>query len=128
MSETRILNAKELAAMAQASASQACNCPLRNCIAWESITENRWPAAQMRHAGTLRTPDVAEPTYEEHHPHGTRYDSPHAPVALEFFPYNRCDVHHCSQCDQHVLRYTEFGGYYVDHRVRYLTGTVVLSP
>ena len=43
-----------------------------------------------------------------------------APVAPAFFPYNRCDVWHCSRCDRHLLRYTEFGGYNVDPRVREL--------
>ena len=41
-----------------------------------------------------------------------------APVAVRFFPYNRCDLWRCTQCQRHLLRYTEFGGYYVDHRVR----------
>ena len=74
----------------------------------------------MTLVATLRDPEVYEPTFEEHHPNGTRYDSADAPVALTFFPYNRCDVYACSQCQQHVMRYTEFGGYYVDHRARRL--------
>ena len=36
------------------------------------------------------------------------------------FPYNISDVYACSTCDKVLLRYTEFGGYYVDHRVREL--------
>ena len=74
----------------------------------------------MQQVATLRDPEVYEPTFEEHHPQGTRYESADAPVALIFFPYNRCEVHACSKCHQHVLRYTEFGGYYVDHRARLL--------
>ena len=66
----------------------------------------------------MRNPDLHEPTFEEHHPNGTRYDSPQAPVAVSYFPYNRCDLWRCKQCQRHLLRYTEFGGYYVDHRVR----------
>jgi hypothetical protein len=72
----------------------------------------------MAPVATLRDPELYEPTFEEHHPNGTRYDSPDAPVALRFFPYNRCDLWRCTQCQRHLLRYTEFGGYYVDHRVR----------
>lgn len=74
----------------------------------------------MELIGTLRDPEAYEPTFEEHHPNNTRYDSSEAPVALKFFPYNRCDIHLCNTCQQNVLRYTEFGGYYVDHRARRL--------
>ena len=74
----------------------------------------------MSHIGSLRDMALDEPSFEEQHLHCTRYDSPDAPIALAFFPYNRCDVWHCSRCDRHLLRYTEFGGYNVDHRVRTL--------
>ncbi|APW37007.1 hypothetical protein RD110_07165 [Rhodoferax koreense] len=99
---------------------RACQCALGTCAAWESITEERWPGAQLEAVATLRDPDLDEPTFEERHPHGTRYESPDAPITLTFFPFNRCDVWHCRVCDKHLLRYTEFGGYYVDHRVRTL--------
>ena len=46
-------------------------------------------------------------------------------MALKFFPYNRCDVFACAQCQQQVLRYTEFGGYYVDHRARRLDAALI---
>jgi hypothetical protein len=102
-----------------------CQCVLQRCTGWESVNDTEWPADQMKQVATLRDPDVYEPTFEEHHPNGTRYDSADAPVALKFFPYNRCDVFACSQCQQHVLRYTEFGGYYVDHRARRLNADTV---
>jgi hypothetical protein len=69
----------------------------------------------------------SEPTFEEFHPEGTRYESPLAPIAPAFFPYNRCDVFSCSRCDRLLLRYTEFGGYYVDHRVRALNADLVVD-
>jgi hypothetical protein len=100
---------------------QPCNCSLGGCAGWESMSEERWPADQMQQVATLRDPDLYEPTFEEHHPQSTRYDSPDAPVAVKFFPYNRCDLWRCQQCQRHLLRYTEFGGYYVDHRVRALS-------
>jgi hypothetical protein len=84
------------------------------------VTDTTWPIQHLQAVATLRDPDLYEPTFEEHHPKGTRYESVSAPVALKFFPYNRCDVYACSRCQQHVLRYTEFGGYYVDHRARRL--------
>ena len=100
--------------------ARACNCALGACTGWESLAEYRWDARQMDLVATLRDPALDEPTLEEKHPQGSRYDSPDAPVAIKFFPYNRCEVWHCSQCERHLLRYTEFGGYNVDHRVRAL--------
>ena len=107
-------------ALAGGQVTQACSCALGACTAWESLAEYRWEASQMSALGTLRAPSTDEPTLEEKHPQGTRYDSPDAPVAPAFFPYNQCEVWHCQRCDRHLLRYTEFGGYNVDPRVREL--------
>ena len=104
-----------------------CSCGLAAYTGWSSLSEERWPAAQMEQLATLRDPEVYEPTFEEHHPQGTRYDSPTAPVAPAFFPYNRCDVWRCQTCRRLVLRYTEFGGYYVDHRVRVLDPALIVD-
>jgi hypothetical protein len=108
------------AALAGRAPPRPCSCALGACAGWESLAEYRWEAGQMTQVATLRDPDTDEPTFEEFHPDGTRYDSPKAPVAVTFFPYNRCDVWHCGRCDRHLLRYTEFGGYNVDPRVREL--------
>ncbi len=104
-----------------------CQCSLQHCAGWESVNDTAWPAAHLHLAATLRDPDLYEPTFEEHHPAGTRYESADAPVALKSFPYNRCDVHACSKCQQYVLRYTEFGGYYVDHRARRLNTALIVD-
>ncbi len=101
-----------------------CSCGLGPCPGWTSLTEERWPAAQMQALATLHDPEVHEPTFEERHPQGTRYDSPDAPVAIEFFPYNRCELWRCKACRRQLLRYTEYGGYYVDHRVREFSPTL----
>ena len=123
-----IHSADELKALlADGTAKQPCHCGLGACAGWESLTEDRWPAAQMQAVATLRDPDVYEPTFEECHPAGTRYDSPDAPVALKFFPYNRCELWRCTQCQRHLLRYTEYGGYYVDHRVRELSDKLEIT-
>ena len=119
-----IASAQALKELAEQKHSD-CQCVLQRCVGWESVNDTEWPAQHMQQVATLRDPDVYEPTFEEHHPNGTRYDSADAPVALTFFPYNRCDVFACSQCQQHVLRYTEFGGYYVDHRARRLNADTV---
>lgn len=122
---SRLLNhlktADELRAAIKGTAPpRPCSCALGACAGWESLAEYRWEAGQMTQLATLRDPEVDEPSLEEFHPAGSRYDSPQAPVAVAFFPYNRCDVWHCSRCDRHLLRYTEFGGYNVDPRVREL--------
>lgn len=114
-------------ALAGATTPRACTCAVGACAGWESLAEYRWEARQMTHVATLRDPAVDEPTLEERHPDGTRYESPDAPVAVKFFPYNRCDVWHCAQCDRHLLRYTEFGGYNVDHRVRALAADSIID-
>jgi hypothetical protein len=108
------------ACLAESGTPRPCDCGLGACTGWETLKEERWPAAHIAAVATLRDPDVPEPSFEERHPDGTRYDSPGAPVAVAFFPYNRSDLWRCTRCDRHLLRYTEFGGYYVDHRVREL--------
>lgn len=121
----RIHSAKGLRdLLAQAQPSRACTCTAGACAGWTSLTEERWPATQMQAVASLRDPELYEPTFEEVHPRGTRYESPDAPVAVQHFPYNRCDIWQCTQCHRHLLRYTEFGGYYVDHRIRELSPTL----
>ena len=112
------LSVESLKAAAQGTLKQACSCALGACPGWESFTEERWPKDLMQPVGTLRDVDIYEPTTDEFHADGTRYESPDAPIAVNYFPYNRCDVYGCTQCHRVLLRYTEFGGYYVDHRVR----------
>ena len=120
------LNRESLIALNIQNQATACSCALGPCIGWESFTEERWPKAQMRHLGTLRDPEAYEPTQAEHHPDGTRYASPTAPIAVDFFPCNLSDVYACDTCKRVLLRYTEFGGYYVDHRVRELDAKLVV--
>ncbi len=123
-----LLDQASLRAALAAAPKQPCTCAVGPCLAWESLAEGRWPAGHMAKLGTLRDPDMYEPTFEEFHPQGTRYESAEAPVALQFFPYNRCDVFSCQQCRRSLMRYTEFGGYYIDHRVRELRAELLTSP
>jgi hypothetical protein len=123
-----IRSAAELRALqAEAPSAAPCHCGMAIYRGWSSLTEERWPATLMTQLATLRDPEVDEPTFEEYHPTGTRYDDPTAPVDPAFFPYNRCDVWHCRACRRLVLRYTEFGGYYVDHRVRVLDPALLVD-
>jgi len=36
-------------------------------------------------------------------------------------------VYRCRACQRLVLRYTEFGGYYVDHRARRVDAALVIA-
>ena len=120
------LDAKSLIGLSGQKQAAACTCSIGECKGWESFTEDRWPKGQMQAVGTLRDPDLYQPNAEEHHPSGTRYASPDAPIAVNFFPYNLCDVFACAKCDKLLFRYTEFGGYYVDHRVREVDAGLVV--
>ncbi len=124
------LNSSQLKVLAMKSLDK-CSCALKICKGWESVSEDRWPSKQLKLEGTLRRELLegeTELSFEEFHPNGTRYDSPEAPVALNYFPYNRADVYGCQQCGCAVLKYTEYGGYYVDHRVRLLNAALVMDP
>ena len=114
-----LLNDASLKMVLQATSSKACTCAVGICAAWDSVPDERWPKEQMTNIGTLRDPEIYEPTFEQHHPDGTNYDSPDAPISALHFPYNRCDAFSCKACERTLLKYTEYGGYYVDHRVRW---------
>lgn len=62
-------------------------------------------------AGSLRDNSDEDPTLSEYHPHGTLGWSADAPIAVAWFPYNRCDVWVCTSCARPFLRYAEFGSY-----------------
>lgn len=104
-----------------------CRCAPLRCPGWETVSST-FDEASLRRVGRVSAADAYdEPTVEEHHPAGTRYDSPDAPIALGYFPYNRCEVWACVQCARPFLRYTEYGGYYIDHRIRELSAALVVD-
>jgi len=110
----------------QGAAALPCDdCAAFVCPGWESF-----PAAAsettLQPLGTLWLPDDPEPTLEEYHPDGTRYWSPDAPIALAFHPVNRCSVWACRPCGRAFLRYTEYGGYYEDRRIRELNPALIV--
>ncbi len=121
--DANLLTDETLKTALQATSSKACSCAVGVCAAWESVPEERFTKEQMRKVGTLRDPDIYEPTFEQHHPSidgkSTNYDSVDAPISTKHFPYNRCDVFSCNTCERVLLKYTEYGGYYVDQRVRW---------
>ncbi|MSP36108.1 MAG: hypothetical protein EXR25_10265 [Limnohabitans sp.] len=123
------LDATQLQALAIKPLDQ-CACSLKICKGWESVSDDRWPSKQLKLEGTLRremAQGESELSFQEFHPNGTRYDSPEAPIALNYFPYNRADVYACQQCGCAVLKYTEYGGYYIDQRVRLVDACLVVD-
>jgi hypothetical protein len=102
-------------------AAEACaSCAPLVCPGWESMPPGFDAAAALQRVGSLRNPQDEDPTLDEFHPEGTHLWSALAPVALAYFPYNRCEVWRCRACARPFLRYTEYGGYYEDERIREL--------
>ena len=124
MAAAVLLDAAALRAALAPAGTGCTHCAALRCPGWESVSAPL-AAPALEHLGTLRDPAIDEPTLEEHHPGGTGYWSPNAPVALHAFPYNRCEVWRCPQCRRGFLQYTEFGGYYVDHRLRELNPALI---
>lgn len=86
--------------------------------------------SRLTRVGTLRSPDsegqaTLEPTLDEFHPNGSHYWSKDAPIAVSHFPYNRCDVWQCADCSRLYLRYTEYGGYYQEERIREVNAALI---
>ena len=127
VSSTPFLNADALLRIARLGNTGApcSHCAALVCPGWESVPGG-FERATLQRIGTLRRPGDEEPTLEEHHPEGTRTGSANAPVAPPCFPYNRCDVWHCIACQRAFLRYTEYGGYYEDERIRALNAALVV--
>jgi hypothetical protein len=120
-----LLAAADLRRLAEAHAGTACPaCAPIRAPGWESIPGSL-DRDQLRQVGTLRRPEVEDPTLQEYHPGGTNAWSADAPIAPGYFPYNRCDVWACVQCGRPFLRYTEYGGYYVEERIRELNAALV---
>jgi hypothetical protein len=122
------LNFPMLAALAEKSAgiTVACTCLPVSLASWESVPLSL-DETSLDDVGTLFEDHFTEPTFKEFHPSGTRYDSPNAPIAPRYFPYNRCTVAECRICGRHFLRYTEAGGYFVDRRIRLLAPELLVD-
>lgn len=100
-----------------------CACARLVCPGWESIGQPLG-APLLRCLGTLRAPGDEEPTLDEWP--GSSYWSASTPIAPTYFPGNRCSVWACAACGRGFLQYTEFGGYYVDHRLRQIDPALVV--
>jgi hypothetical protein len=112
-----------------AAAASVAPCPRCAAIAargWESVPGG-FDRKALAAVGTLRQSGDDEPTLQEHHPAGTNAWSPDAPISPLHFPYNRCEVWRCIACRRPFLRYTEYGGYYVEDRIRPLSAELVVT-
>ncbi len=101
-------------------------CRMLVCPGWEAVPGSLDRGVLAR-VGTLRDPAIDDPTVAEHHPNGTHAWSPDAPIAPAWFPYNRCDAWRCKACARAFLRYTEYGGYYNEERIRELDARLVVD-
>lgn len=103
--------------------------PCKNCVAFASSGWETFPstasAKPLEQLGALWDPNEPDPTVEEFHDAGTSLWSPKAPIALHFHPYNRCELWQCRSCQKPYLRYTEYGGYYEESRIRELQPSLV---
>lgn len=126
MSDVPVLSARDLIEIGrQASEDSSCpDCGELACAGWESMPSS-FDRSRLKRIGTLRQSASEEPTLQECHPRGTHLWSADAPIAPAFFPYNRCDVWACNRCARAFLRYTEYGGYYEDERIRKLNPDLV---
>ncbi|MGM9489882.1 hypothetical protein [Ideonella sp. YS5] len=119
----------ELIALAKAFDAHAgcARCSALACKGWESMPGG-FDRSSLTCVGTLRDAGEEDPTLAEYHPTGTNSWSAEAPIALGWFPYNRCDVWKCVDCGRPFLRYTEYGGYYTDERIREVQAGLVQQP
>ncbi len=124
---TPVLGAADLKRLAEAHSGAACaQCGSLRAPGWEAMPGG-FDRDLLRQVGTLRRPEVEDPTLQEYHPRGTHAWSADAPIAPAFFPYNRCDAWQCAACGRPFLRYTEYGGYYVEERIRELRAALVVD-
>ena len=121
------LTTEDLLALAKSTNAlkECATCKSLFCLGWESLPYS-FNRDSLTLIGTLRTNDE-EVVWEEYHPNGTQLWSPDAPIAIDFHPYNRCDVYQCKECRRIYLRYTEYGGYYVDERIRTVNPNLIVT-
>jgi len=121
-----ISNFDQLIALAESSRQdKSCNqCCELVCPGWESMPST-FQKSFLEKIGSLRS-EESEPTLDEFHPKKTHIWSVNAPIAIDFHPYNLCDLYRCTGCSRLFLRYTEYGGYYEDERIRVVDPELVV--
>lgn len=120
MNTLKRLDPEQVRSMAQQASGTTCTqCEPFASPGWESFPATLTDQP-LQVLGALWLAGDAEPTLEEWRPVGVDQWSPQAPIALGYHPYNRCQVWSCRACGHLFLRYTEYGGYYEDARIREL--------
>jgi len=94
------------------------------CPGWISVP-GYFDIGKLKVLGTLKA-EGAEECWDEYHPEGTNLWSESAPIAIHYDPYNRSDVRECTHCKRVFLHYTEYGGYYLDERIRDLNPALIV--
>ena len=128
MSTLPLLGAADLLRLAgEHQAGERCPaCGGLQCKGWESLPGG-FDAGVLQRIGTLRDARIDDPTVQEYHPQGTDAWSPEAPIAPAFHPFNKSDVWQCGTCHRLFLRYTEYGGYYHEERIREVLPALVVD-
>ena len=123
------IDAGTLTRLAETSAAvtASCTCAQVSLAAWRAVPLTLEPR-RFEEVGFLFDDPYDEPTFAEYHPAGTRYESEAAPIAMRFYPYNRCAVIRCLDCQRHYLRYNEAGGYFTEMRMRALQPGLIVDP
>lgn len=106
-------------ALASSAVAAPCSCTGVSLAAWQKLPLSL-ELDRFDEVGTLLDDPYGDPTFAEYHPAGTRYDSEDAPIAPQFYPFNRCTVARCMDCGRCYLRYNEAGGYFTEWRIRAL--------
>lgn len=120
------LNRDELLNLAKSSKiTEACSeCSSLSCPGWISVP-GYFDLSKLKILGTLKT-EHADECWDEFHPEGTNLWSERAPISIVHYPYSRSDVRECVHCKKKFLHYTEYGGYYLDERIRELDSTMIV--
>ncbi len=120
------LSRDDLLVIAQSpKTTKACpECSSLSCPGWMSVP-GYFDFKKLNVLGTLRS-EGSEERWEEFHPAGTNLWSEDAPISIQHHPYDRCDVRECTGCKRTFLHYTEYGGYYLDERIRELNPTLIV--
>jgi len=80
-----------------------------------------FPESGLRDIANLRENPFDEPGFTEYHPHGTRYESPLAPIVIErTSPTTAAPLPRATTAAATICAHTEAGGYFVEQRIRAL--------
>ncbi len=123
---TQQVSSQLLYALSSACTQAECEvCDSFHCESWETRPSN-FVTKNYVLVGSCQF-DGSENIWDEYHPQQTTIWSNNAPFALKHYPYNRADVLQCTNCQKVYLTYTEFGGYYVDQRIRLVNPDLIVT-